>query len=118
MTAAQTRLADHIDKFYSAADRTSEGAMASHAYKASVTELDAVIQRELVRVLPLCSRMFCSQVVIVSPRRYQDAPYRTTILDPVGKMNAYFPIVNEHISKRNKKVGNSVLPPMYSLTSS
>jgi len=80
MTAAQTRLADHIDKFYGAADRTSEGAMASHAYKASVTELDAVIQREL------------------------DAPYRTTILDPVGKMNAYFPLINEHINKRNNKL--------------
>lgn len=25
-------------------------------------------------------------------------------MEPLGKMNAYFPIVNEHISKRNKKV--------------
>ncbi|TDL26179.1 BAR-domain-containing protein [Rickenella mellea] len=80
MTAAQTRLAEHIEAFYGAADKTSEGAMASHAYKASVSELDAVIQREL------------------------DAPYRTTIMEPVGKMNAYFPIVNEQISKRNKKL--------------
>lgn len=24
-------------------------------------------------------------------------------MEPLGKMNAYFPIVNEHISKRNKK---------------
>jgi len=80
MTAAQSRLADHIEQFYGAADKTSEGAMASHAYKASVAELDSVIGREL------------------------DAPYRTTILEPVGKMNAYFPVINEQISKRNKKL--------------
>lgn len=35
---------------------------------------------------------------------YQDGPYRTTILEPIGKMCAYFPVVNEHITKRNKKV--------------
>jgi len=80
MTGAQTRIADHISNFYQAADRTSEGAMASHAYKQSVVELDDVIGREL------------------------DAPYRTTIMEPIGKMNAYFPIVNEQISKRNKKL--------------
>jgi len=80
MTAAQTRIADHINDFYSAADKTSEGAMASHAYKQSVSELDDVIGREL------------------------DAPYRTTIMEPLGKMNAYFPVINEQISKRNKKL--------------
>lgn len=53
MTAAQSRLADHIEQFYGAADKTSEGAMASHAYKASVAELDSVIGRELVRNLSL-----------------------------------------------------------------
>lgn len=25
-------------------------------------------------------------------------------MEPLGKMNAYFPIINEQISKRNKKV--------------
>ena len=25
-------------------------------------------------------------------------------MEPLGKMNAYFPVVNEHIAKRNKKV--------------
>ena len=24
-------------------------------------------------------------------------------MEPLGKMNAYFPVVNEHIAKRNKK---------------
>ncbi|EIN11425.1 BAR-domain-containing protein [Punctularia strigosozonata HHB-11173 SS5] len=80
MTAAQTRLAETIEAFYGAADRTSEGAMAAHAYKASATELDNAVSREL------------------------DAPFRTTIMEPLGKMNAYFPIINEHIAKRNKKM--------------
>ncbi|KAF8144018.1 hypothetical protein K438DRAFT_1993264 [Mycena galopus ATCC 62051] len=35
MTAAQTRIADTLETFYGAADRTSEGAMAGHAYKRS-----------------------------------------------------------------------------------
>ena len=38
----------------------------------------------------------------------QDAPFRTTISEPLGKMCAYFPVVNEHIAKRNKKVGNRI----------
>jgi hypothetical protein len=49
MAQAQTRLSDHIDVFYGASDRTSDGAMAAHAYKRSVEELDAGISRELVR---------------------------------------------------------------------
>ena len=55
MTAAQTRLSDHIDVFYGAADRTSDGAMAAHAYKRSVEDLDNGIGRELVHSTPTCS---------------------------------------------------------------
>ncbi|PSR81167.1 hypothetical protein PHLCEN_2v6502 [Hermanssonia centrifuga] len=80
MTAAQARLADTIDTFYSASDKSSESAMAAHAYKRGVEDLDTGIGREL------------------------DAPYRTTIMEPLGKMNAYFPVVHEHINKRNKKL--------------
>ncbi|KAL4078314.1 hypothetical protein V8B97DRAFT_1248204 [Scleroderma yunnanense] len=80
MTSAQARLAETIESFYGAADCTSDGAMAGHAFKGAVQELDTSVQREL------------------------DAPYRTTIMEPLGKMNAYFPIINEHISKRNKKL--------------
>lgn len=54
MAAAQTRIAEHIEGFYGAADRTSEGAIASHAYKQSVAELDTVIGRELVSQVALC----------------------------------------------------------------
>ncbi|KAJ7682705.1 hypothetical protein DFH06DRAFT_1278238 [Mycena polygramma] len=80
MTAAQTRIAETLETFYGAADRTSEGAMAGHAYKRSVDDLDGGFGREL------------------------DGPYRTTISEPLGKMCAYFPVVNEHIAKRNKKL--------------
>lgn len=31
-------------------------------------------------------------------------------MEPLGKMNAYFPVVNEHIAKRSKKVRFVVLP--------
>jgi len=48
MTGAQSRLAETLGTFYNAADRTSEGAMAAHAYKQSVNELDQGIGRELV----------------------------------------------------------------------
>ncbi|KAF8134507.1 hypothetical protein EV363DRAFT_896022 [Boletus edulis] len=80
MTSAQARLADSISIFYSASDRMSDGAVAGHAFKSAVEELDNSIQREM------------------------EAPYRTCIMEPLGKMNAYFPIINEHISKRNKKL--------------
>ncbi|TEB38271.1 BAR-domain-containing protein [Coprinellus micaceus] len=80
MTAAQGRIADTIEVFYGGTERGSEGAMAGHAYKRAADELDSSFNREL------------------------DVPYRTAILEPVGKMAAYFPIVNEHIAKRNKKL--------------
>jgi len=80
MTSAQARLADTIETFYNASDRTSDGAMAGHAFKSAVEDLDNSIQREM------------------------EAPYRTCIMEPLGKMNAYFPVINEHISKRNKKL--------------
>jgi len=97
MTAAQGRLADTIDKFYGAADRNSEGAMAGHAYKRAVDDLDSGVIRELVRSTN-------STTTPGLTKKFQDAPYRTTILEPVGKMCAYFPIINDTIAKREKKV--------------
>ncbi|PFH49737.1 hypothetical protein AMATHDRAFT_62484 [Amanita thiersii Skay4041] len=79
MTSAQARIAETIETFYGG-DRNSEGAMSGHAYKRSVDDLDTGFTREL------------------------EAPYRTTISEPLGKMCAYFPVVNEHITKRNKKL--------------
>jgi hypothetical protein len=49
MSSAQLRLAETIDTFYGASDKTSDSAMAAHAYKRSVEELDAGVGRELVR---------------------------------------------------------------------
>ncbi|KAG5638319.1 hypothetical protein H0H81_000737 [Sphagnurus paluster] len=80
MTSAQSRIAETLEVFYGAADRSSDGAMAGHAYKRSVDDLDAGFGREL------------------------DVPYQTAISEPLGKMCAYFPVVNEHIAKRNKKL--------------
>ena len=50
MTSAQARLADTIDIFYGAADKSSEGAMAAHSYKRAVEDLDTGVARELVRI--------------------------------------------------------------------
>ena len=48
MTAAQARIGDTIDIFYGVADRTSDGAVAGHAYKRSVDDLDSSFTREMV----------------------------------------------------------------------
>ena len=48
MTAAQARIGDTVDIFYGAADRTSDGAVAGHAYKRSVDDLDSSFTREMV----------------------------------------------------------------------
>lgn len=94
MTAAQSRIAETIETFYGS-DHTSEGAMAGHAYKRSVDDLDTGFGRELVRAHTARQQKLT---------HLQEGPYRTTISEPLGKMCAYFPVVNEHISKRNKKV--------------
>jgi hypothetical protein len=49
MSSSQLRLAETIDTFYGASDKTSDSAMAAHAYRRSVEELDSGIGRELVR---------------------------------------------------------------------
>lgn len=98
MTSAQSRIAETLETFYGAADRTSEGAMAGHAYKRSVDDMDTTFTRELVRTNPM------SLPTIFHALHFQDVPFRTTISEPLGKMCAYFPVVNEHIAKRNKKV--------------
>lgn len=51
MTSSETRLAETIELFYSAADLASDGAMAGHAYKRAVDELDSGVGRDLVRRL-------------------------------------------------------------------
>jgi len=101
MTSSQARIAESLETFYGAADRSSEGAMAGHAYKRSVDDLDSSFVRELV-----CKPSL--RLLSISPFR-QDGPFRTTISEPLGKMCAYFPVVNEHITKRNKKVNEYLM---------
>ncbi|ORX33787.1 hypothetical protein BD324DRAFT_683973 [Kockovaella imperatae] len=79
MSASQTRIAETVSMFYSA-DRASDGAMSGHAYKAAVDELDAGVGRDL------------------------DAPFRATVLEPIGKLNSYFTNTNAAIEKRNHKM--------------
>jgi hypothetical protein len=56
--------------------------MAANAYKRAADELDTKTAREL------------------------DAPYRATVLEPIGKLCSYFPEINKTIEKRNKKVSS------------
>lgn len=54
--------------------------MAGHAYKSAVDELDNGVGRDL------------------------DAPFRATVLEPIGKLCSHYPVINEAIGKRSKKV--------------
>jgi hypothetical protein len=62
MTAAQARLAETIDSFYT---DSSDSAMSAHSYKTAVVELENKTAREL------------------------DAPYRATVLEPIGRLCSY-----------------------------
>ncbi|KAN0063786.1 BAR adaptor protein Hob3 [Thecaphora frezii] len=74
---SQARIAETVDGFYT---DSSDAAMAANAYKRAVEELDTKTAREI------------------------DAPYRATVLEPIGKMCSYFPEINRTLDKRNKKL--------------
>lgn len=77
MTASQMRIAETIDAFYG--DSGAKDGV-SRSYKQAVEDLDA----ETIKAL--------------------DGPYRTTVIDPIGRFCAYFPDVNEAIKKRAHKL--------------
>ncbi|KAJ3075016.1 hypothetical protein HK102_005692 [Quaeritorhiza haematococci] len=77
MTLAQQRIAETVDNFYE--DGTPLG-YAVLQYKAAVEKLDEDARTEL------------------------DTTFRTTVLDPLGKLIAAFPDFNECIKKRQKKM--------------
>ncbi|ODN83443.1 hypothetical protein L202_01583 [Cryptococcus amylolentus CBS 6039] len=79
MASAQSRIAETVSLFYST-DRTSDGAMSAHSYKSAVDELDSGVGRDL------------------------DSPFRATVLDPIGKLNSYYPNINNAITKRSHKL--------------
>ncbi|PWN53918.1 putative RVS161-protein [Violaceomyces palustris] len=77
LSSAQARIAETVDGFY---NDSSDAAMAANAYKRAVEELDTKTAREI------------------------DAPYRATVLEPIGKLCSYFPEINKTIEKRHKKL--------------
>ncbi|PWN25073.1 BAR-domain-containing protein [Jaminaea rosea] len=77
LASSQARMAEAIDGMFT---DSSDAAMAAGAYRRAVEELDTKTAREL------------------------DAPYRATVLEPVGKLCSYFPEINKNIEKRNKKL--------------
>ena len=59
MTSSEVRLAETIEIFFQAAELSSDGAMAGHAYKRAVDELDTGVGRDLVSFrLPPCLAAF------------------------------------------------------------
>lgn len=94
MAAAQTRIGATIDNFYG---DSSETAMSANAYKRATDELDSTVQTQYVGLQ-------CARAVAGLTSSGQDAPYRTTVLEPVGKLCSYFPEINNSLGKRHKKV--------------
>ncbi|KAK0548570.1 BAR adaptor protein Hob3 [Tilletia horrida] len=77
LSSAQARIGETVASFY--ADSSAE-AMAATAYKRATEELDGKSQREL------------------------DAPFRATVLEPIGRLCSYFTEINKTIEKRNRKL--------------
>ncbi|ORY53983.1 putative RVS161-protein [Leucosporidium creatinivorum] len=78
VSASSTRIATTIDLFFGS--DAGEQAMSANAYKRAVEEWEGSVSRSI------------------------DAPYRATVLEPVGKLCSYFPEINNAISKRHKKL--------------
>ena len=105
VSASSTRIGNTLDLFFGT--DSGEQAISANAYKRAVEELEGDIARTIVR-----ARLFpspgpatpatdiCEPHVCV----LQDAPYRATVLEPIGKFAAHLPEVNNAISKRQKKV--------------
>ena len=77
MSASEARIGDTVEGFY---HEESETAMIASMYKRALEDLDAKTARDL------------------------DAPYRATVLDPIGKLCSYFPEINKLIDKRSRKL--------------
>lgn len=77
MTIAQQRIADTINQFY---DEDAVYAQCGLKYKEAANELDEQV------------------------RTAMDQDYRATVLEPLTKFSGYFPVVNEAIKRRQKKL--------------
>lgn len=78
VSASSTRIGNTLDLFFGT--DSGEQAISANAYKRAVEELEGDIARTI------------------------DAPYRATVLEPIGKFAAHLPEVNNAISKRQKKL--------------
>ncbi|EGU12578.1 Hob3p [Rhodotorula toruloides ATCC 204091] len=78
VSASSTRIGMTIDMFFGS--DSGEQAISANAYKRAVEELEGDIARTI------------------------DAPYRATVLEPIGKFCAHLPEVANAISKREKKL--------------
>ncbi|GAA6062295.1 hypothetical protein JCM10212_004383 [Sporobolomyces blumeae] len=78
VSASSTRIGTTLDMFFGT--DAGEAAMSANAYKRAVEEMEGNIARTI------------------------DAPYRATVLEPIGKFNSYLPEVRNAINKREKKL--------------
>ncbi|GAA5835360.1 hypothetical protein JCM5353_001754 [Sporobolomyces roseus] len=78
VSASSTRIGTTLDLFFGS--DAGEAAMSANAYKRAVEEMEGNIARSI------------------------DAPYRATVLEPIGKFNSYLPEVRNAITKREKKL--------------
>ncbi|BGP53173.1 hypothetical protein JCM8202_003689 [Rhodotorula sphaerocarpa] len=78
VSASSSRIGSTLDLFFGT--DSGDQAISANAYKRAVEELEGDIARSI------------------------DAPYRATILEPIGKFAAHLPEVNNAISKRSKKL--------------
>ncbi|SCV72667.1 BQ2448_4204 [Microbotryum intermedium] len=78
VSASSTRIAGTLDLFFGS--DAGESAMSANAYKRATEEMEGAVARDI------------------------DAPYRATVMDPIGKLCSHWPEVNKTIDKRNKKL--------------
>ncbi|SCZ92673.1 BZ3500_MvSof-1268-A1-R1_Chr5-2g08091 [Microbotryum saponariae] len=78
VSASSTRIAGTLDLFFGS--DAGESAMSANAYKRATEEMEGAVARDI------------------------DAPYRATVMDPIGKLCSHWPEVNKTIEKRNKKL--------------
>lgn len=78
LSASSARIANTIDLFFGT--EAGEQAMAANAYKRAVEGMEASVSQNI------------------------DAPYRATVLEPIGKLCSYWPEINNALSKRHKKL--------------
>ncbi|KAK4046432.1 BAR adaptor protein Hob3 [Microbotryomycetes sp. JL201] len=77
-SGASSRIGNTIDMFFGT--DAGEQAMSANAYKRATDELESSVSTKI------------------------DGPYRATVLDPISKLVAYWPEVNNAITKRNHKL--------------